>query len=65
MDFSYSYGASDDSIVWRPFKYISYPMLRKHFQATLMDLLRQKCDGRMEPTYYVNHEGLNYDFIMV
>ena len=37
-------GASSDSIVWQPFKHISYPMLRKRFQATLMHLLRQKLD---------------------
>ena len=37
-------GASSDSIVWQPFKHISYPMLRKRFQATLIDLLRQKLD---------------------
>ena len=35
-------GASGNSTVWRPFKHISYPMLRKRFQATLMDLLRHK-----------------------
>ena len=22
---------------------------------------RQKCDGKMEPTYYVNHEGFIYN----
>lgn len=34
-------GASGNFTAWRPFKHIPYPMLRKRFQATLMDLLRQ------------------------
>ena len=35
---------SGHSTVWQPFKHISYPMLCKRFQTTLMDLLGHKFD---------------------
>lgn len=51
-------GASGNITVWKPFKHFPYPMLRRRFQATLLDLMEKA----MGPSFYHLKTSLFYSY---
>lgn len=51
-------GASGNSTVWRHFKHFPYPMLRRRFQATLLDLMGKA----IGPSFYPLKTSLFYTY---